>query len=82
MQRLPAVSPSIVATATLKKVPVRIDLLGTVTPIASVAVKTRIDSEITDVHFSDGAIVKQGDLLFTLGRPLDRGADQADRGLA
>jgi RND family efflux transporter MFP subunit len=58
--------PVDVATATLKKVPVRIDLLGTVTPIASVAVKTRVDSEISAVHFRDGATVKQGDPLFTL----------------
>ncbi len=64
--------PVDLATATLKKVPVRIDLLGTVTPIASVAVKTRLDSEITAVHFRDGAIVKQGDPLFSLdGRSIE-----------
>lgn len=64
--------PVDLATATLKKVPVRIDLLGTVTPIASVAVKTRLDSEITAVHFKDGAIVKQGDPLFSLdGRSIE-----------
>src|SRR5262252_1597662 len=56
--------PVEVAVAVKKKVPVRVDLLGTVTPIASVAVKTRIDTEITDVHFRDGAMVRQGDLLF------------------
>ncbi len=55
-----------VARAVKKKVPVRIDLLGNVTPIAAVAVKPRIDSEITEVHFSDGAIVRKGDMLFTL----------------
>ncbi len=54
------------AKAVKKKVPVRIDLLGNVTPIAAVAVKPRIDSEITEVHFSDGAIVRKGDMLFTL----------------
>ncbi len=48
------------------QVPVRVDALGTVTPIASVAVKSRVDSEIIGVHFRDGAMVKQGDLLFTL----------------
>ena len=58
--------PVDVATAVKKSVPVRIDLLGTVTPIASVAVKPRIDSEITDVHFDDGAMVRKGDMLFTL----------------
>ncbi len=61
-----------VAPAVKKKVPVRVDLLGNVTPIAQVAVKARIDSEITEVHFSDGAIVRKGDMLFTLDhRALD-----------
>lgn len=55
-----------VAQAVKKRVPVRIDLLGNVTPIAQVAVKPRIDSEITEVHFSDGAMVRKGDMLFTL----------------
>jgi membrane fusion protein, multidrug efflux system len=58
--------PVDVAMATRKTVPVRVDLLGTVSPIASVAVKTRIDSEITAVHFDDGAMVRKGDMLFTL----------------
>jgi len=55
-----------VALAEKKEVPVRIDALGSVTPIASVAVKARIDSEIVGVHFRDGAMVKQGEILFTL----------------
>ena len=71
--------PIDVATATLKKVPVRIDLLGTVTPIASVAVKTRVDSEISAVHFRDGATVKQGDHLFTLdGRSIEAQIKQVE----
>jgi multidrug efflux system membrane fusion protein len=55
-----------VASAEKQKVPVRVDALGTVTPVASVAVKTRIDSEIVKVHFQDGARVREGDVLFTL----------------
>ena len=58
--------PVDVVVAVKKMVPVRVDLLGTVTPIASVAVKTRVDTEIVAVHFRDGAMVKQGDPLFTL----------------
>ena len=38
----PRAVPVEVVTAVKKKVPVRVDLLGTVTPIASVAVKTRV----------------------------------------
>ena len=64
--------PVEVATATRKTVPVRTEVLGSVTPIASVAIKSRIDSEIIGVHFSDGAMVQKGDLLFTLDtRALD-----------
>ena len=58
--------PVEVAVVEKRNVPVRVDALGTVTPIANVAVKSRVDSEIIGVHFRDGAMVKQGDLLFTL----------------
>jgi RND family efflux transporter MFP subunit len=58
--------PVEVAKAVRKQVPVRIDALGTVTPIASVAIKPRIDTTIDSVHFTDGAHVNKGDLLFTL----------------
>jgi membrane fusion protein, multidrug efflux system len=54
------------ATAVRKRVPVRLDALGTVTPIASVAIKTRIDTTIDSVHFKDGAHVSKGEVLFTL----------------
>jgi multidrug efflux system membrane fusion protein len=66
--RPPAVRTIPVEVALVQKinVPVQIDALGTVTPIASVAVKPRVDSEIIGVHFRDGAMVRQGDLLFTL----------------
>ena len=79
----PRVVPVEVATATKKKVPVRLELLGTVTPMASVAVKTRIDTEITEVHFRDGATVKQGELLFTLdSRAIEAQIRQAEGQLA
>ncbi|MCK9915257.1 efflux RND transporter periplasmic adaptor subunit [Microbacteriaceae bacterium K1510] len=58
--------PVEIATAERKKMPVRLNALGTVTPIASVAIKARLETEITAVHFSDGSLVKTGDLLFTL----------------
>jgi RND family efflux transporter MFP subunit len=64
--------PVIVASAEKKSIPVRVDVLGTVTPIASVAVKSRLETEVVSVHFADGALVKTGDLLFTLdGRSLE-----------
>jgi len=55
-----------IAQAERKRVPVRLDALGTVTPMASVAIKARLETTITGVHFRDGAVVNKGDLLFTL----------------
>ena len=55
-----------VARAIKTKVPFRLEALGTVTTMASVAIKARVDSEIVGVHFVDGARVKEGDILFTL----------------
>jgi RND family efflux transporter MFP subunit len=64
--------PVEVAVVEKKSVPVRIEAVGNVTPIASVAVKPRLESVIVSVHFRDGASVKQGDLLFTLdGRQIE-----------
>jgi RND family efflux transporter MFP subunit len=60
------VVPVAVATAEKKDISVRVEALGNVTTIASVAIKPRIDSEIVGVHFADGARVKKGDILFTL----------------
>lgn len=63
--------------------PVLLEALGSVTPIASVAIKARLETEIVGVHFSDGATVKAGDLLFTLdGRALDAQIQQAEGALA
>ena len=62
----PRAIPVEVATAARKMLPVRVESLGTVAPIASVAIKARLETVITQVHFADGAEVKQGDLLFTL----------------
>ena len=62
----PRVIPVEVVTAAASDVPIKLEALGTVTPIASVAIKARLESIITGVHFRDGALVNQGDLLFTL----------------
>jgi multidrug efflux system membrane fusion protein len=72
-----------IATAVKKSTPVRIEALGTVMPMASVAIKSRIDSEITGVHFADGARVKQGDLLITLdSRSIEAQILQAEGNIA
>ena len=82
-QVTPRVVPVEVATAERKTVPVRIESLGSVTPIASVAIKARVDTAITGVHFRDGAAVKKGDLLFTLdGRAIEAQIAQTEGAIA
>ena len=77
------VVPVDVATAQRKPVPVQISALGTVTPIASVAIKARVDTSITAVHFSDGQEVKKGDPLFTLdGRAIEAQIAQTEGQIA
>jgi RND family efflux transporter MFP subunit len=66
-----------------KPVPVDVDSIGTVTPISSVALKSRVETTIVSVHFEDGAKVAEGDLLFTLdARQIDAQIEQAEGMLA
>lgn len=75
--------PVELAKAESKPVPVRIEALGTVSPIATVALKSRLETEIVTVHFADGATVKEGDVLFTLdSRTLQAQIRQAEGVLA
>jgi len=77
------VVPVEVAVAERKSLPVRVDALGSVTPIASVAIKARVDTTITAVHFQDGAEVKAGDPLFTLdGRAIEAQIAQTEGAVA
>jgi RND family efflux transporter MFP subunit len=66
------------AKAERKPVPVDVDSIGTVTPISSVALKSRLETTIVAVHFEDGARVNEGDLLFTLdSRQIEAQIEQA-----
>ena len=81
-QRPRAVSVEL-AKAERKLVPVDVDSIGTVTPISSVALKSRVETTIVSVHFEDGAKVNEGDLLFTLdARQIDAQIEQAEGTLA
>src|SRR6266545_4469828 len=71
------------AEAERKAVPVDVDAIGTVTPISSVALKSRLETTIVAVHFEDGAKVNEGDLLFSLdARQIDAQIEQAEGMLA
>jgi RND family efflux transporter MFP subunit len=72
-----------VGKAERKSVPVDVDSIGTVTPISSVALKSRVETTIVSVHFEDGAKVNEGDLLFTLdARQIDAQIEQSEGMLA
>jgi membrane fusion protein, multidrug efflux system len=70
-----------VTSSVKKKVPVKVEALGSVTPMASVAVRSRVDSEIMSIHFADGALVKQGDILIKLDSRALEAQIQAAEGL-
>jgi multidrug efflux system membrane fusion protein len=81
--RAPQAVPVIAAMAVRKAMPVRIEAIGTVQPIATVVVKSRIDGQIVKVNVRDGQEVKAGDTLLTLdSRAVEAQARQADAQLA
>ena len=59
---------STVGTAIAKRadIPVVIDALGTVTPVAQVTVRPQVSGVLTQVLFKEGQMVKKGDLLATI----------------
>lgn len=73
-----AAVPVGVATASKGEIPIVLRALGTVTPIQTVNVKTQITGQLTEVHFKEGQMVKQGDLLAQVDpRPYDVALQQA-----
>jgi membrane fusion protein, multidrug efflux system len=58
--------PVLAAEVMTRSMPVEISTIGNVQPIASVAVKPRIDGQIVKVAVKDGQDVKTGDVLFLL----------------
>ena len=54
-----------VSTATVQQGAIKIffQSLGTVTPLSNVVVKSRVDGQLMDILFTEGQLVKQGDIL-------------------
>ena len=51
------------ATAHLGDMPVYLDGLGSVTPLYTVAVHTRIDGQLMAIHYREGQYVHENDVL-------------------
>lgn len=62
---VPAVAVTVAAVVE-RDIPLQIQAVGTVVPFQSVAIKSRIESQIVEVRFRDGDEVKKGDVLFVL----------------
>jgi multidrug efflux system membrane fusion protein len=59
------------------------EYVGRFAAIDSVEVRARVSGYLQEVHFQDGQMVKQGDLLFTVDkRPFQTAFDQAQANLA
>jgi multidrug efflux system membrane fusion protein len=66
------------ATAVSADMPVIVPALGTVTPLATVTVKTQISGQITQIAFKEGQMVREGDFLVQIDpRPYQAALDQA-----
>lgn len=70
--------PVTVATASLRNVPVEVQVIGNVEAYAGIAVKAQVGGQLTQVHFQEGNYVKKGDMLFTIDpRPFESALSQA-----
>jgi multidrug efflux system membrane fusion protein len=63
-----AIVPVVIATALQKDVPVSLRSIGNVQAYQAVSIKSQINSQINEVHFTQGQDVQSGDLLFVLDR--------------
>ena len=81
--RAPQAVPVVATPVVRKAVPVKLEAIGTVQPVATVVVKSRIDGQIAKVPIRDGQEVKAGDTLFVLdSRAAEAQARQAEAQLA
>ncbi|MFL5267068.1 MAG: MdtA/MuxA family multidrug efflux RND transporter periplasmic adaptor subunit [Stellaceae bacterium] len=83
--RSPPGAPVPVVAAAVEKgdMPVALNQLGTVTPLAMVTVKTQISGYLTQVAFKEGQMVTQGEFLAQIDpRPYQVALEQAQAQLA
>ena len=82
-QAAPRAVPVVGATARVGDLGVYQNGLGTVTPIKTVTVHSRVDGELDSVAYREGQLVREGDLLAQLDpRPFEVQLHQAEAQLA
>ena len=75
----PSAVPVTVARVLQETVPVRLRAIGNVEAYSTVALKARVDGQIIEVNFKEGAPVKKGDVLFRIDpRPYAAALRQAE----
>jgi multidrug efflux system membrane fusion protein len=78
-----APAPVVADTAQTGDVDITLNALGTVTPLATVTVRTQINGQLTEVAFKEGQLVKKGDFLAQIDpRPYQAALEQTEGQLA
>jgi multidrug efflux system membrane fusion protein len=76
-------APVTVASAVTQDVPVYIDAIGKIVAREVVSIEPQVSGRVIKIHFTDGADVKKGDLLFTIDpQPFEVNLQQARANLA
>src|SRR4051812_8989273 len=71
--------PVVAGAAELGDIPIYLSGLGTVVPMRTVIVRSRVDGELIRINFTEGQYVKEGDVLAQVDpRPFQVQLDQAE----
>jgi membrane fusion protein, multidrug efflux system len=80
---LPRAISVLTATATQGEMGIYVEALGTVTPVYTVTVTSRVQGQIMAVHYTEGQMVRKGDPLVDIDpRPYEAALTQAQGQLA